>query len=131
MPITKKSSDKSTPIDPNDLIEIKCITDAMLEKRANNVISLNLTNTGTAICDHFVICDAPSTTQVSAIADNVEEQMQKACNRRVVRKQGKENAFWIILDYGNIVVHLFQKEYREFYRLETLWGDSEKIVYQD
>jgi len=57
--------------------------------------------------------------------------MIKNCGRKVIRKQGKENAFWIILDYANIVVHVFQTEYRQFYRLEDLWADAKRTVYQE
>ncbi|OFY38645.1 MAG: ribosome silencing factor [Bacteroidetes bacterium GWF2_40_14] len=103
----------------------------MLEKRAKNVCSLNLKKIGTAISDYFVVCNADSTPNVLAIADNIEEMMLRKCNRKVVRMQGKENAFWIILDYTNIVVHIFQTEYRLFYRLEDLWADSEKTTYKD
>ena len=111
--------------------ELSCITNAMLDKKANHVCSLNLSNIGTAICDHFVVCNADSKPQVIAIADNVEEMMHKECNRKVMRSQGKENAFWVILDYADIVIHIFQTEYRQFYRLEDLWADAEITTYQD
>ncbi|MEN6618911.1 MAG: ribosome silencing factor [Rikenellaceae bacterium] len=114
-----------------DIVELHCIADAMLEKKGNNVCSLNLKKIGTAISDYFVVCNADSTTNVLAIADNIEEMMLRKCNRKVVRMQGRENAFWIILDYTNIVVHIFQTEYRLFYRLEDLWADSEKTIYKD
>ena len=59
----------------------------------------------------------------------IEEMMLEKCGRKVLRSQGKENSFWIILDYGDIVVHIFQTQYREFYRLEALWADAEKCEY--
>ena len=111
--------------------EIRVIADAMLEKKAQDVVSLDLTRIGTAIADHFVICNADSTTQVVAISDAVEEQMEKKCDRSVVRKQGRENAFWIILDYSDIVVHIFKTDQRLFYRLEDLWADAVKTTYSD
>ncbi len=114
-----------------DIVELKCIADAILDKKGNNVCSLDLKKIGTAISDYFVVCNADSAPQVMAIADNIEEMMYKKCNRRVVRMQGKENAFWIILDYANIVVHIFKTEYRLFYKLEDLWADADKTVYQD
>lgn len=114
-----------------DEMELKCITDAMLDKKAQAVCSMDLSKIGTAITDHFVICHADSAPQVIAIADNVEEKMYTECNRKVVRAQGKENAFWIIMDFTNIVVHIFKTEYRQFYRLEELWADAKKINYQD
>jgi ribosome-associated protein len=111
--------------------EIDTIVEAMLEKKAKNVCSLDLRKIGTAICDHFVICNANSTTGVAAIADNIEERMLEKRKRKVIRMQGKENAFWVIIDYGNIVVHIFLTEYRNFYRLEDLWADAIKKEYED
>ena len=111
--------------------ELKVIADAMLEKKAQDVVSLDLTSIGTAISDHFIVCNADSTPAVVAIADNVEDRMIEKCKRKVIRTQGKENAFWVILDYGDIVVHVFQTPYRAFYRLEDLWADAERTVYDD
>ena len=111
--------------------ELKVIADAMLEKKGQDVVSLDLRSIGTAISDHFIVCNADSTPAVVAIADNVEDRMIEKCRRKVSRTQGKENAFWVILDYGDIVVHVFQTPYRSFYRLEDLWADAEKTVYED
>lgn len=133
--MTTNSSVKNKKEAPKEVVsveqEIATIVEAMLEKKAKNVCSLDLTKIGTAICDHFVICNADSTTAVAAIADNVEDEMIKKCETKVVRKQGQENAFWVILDYANIVVHIFQTDYREFYRLEDLWADAIKKEYED
>ena len=111
--------------------ELKVIADAMLEKKAQDVVSLDLRSIGTAISDHFIVCNADSTPAVVAIADNIEDRMIEKCRRKVTRSQGKENAFWVILDYGDIVVHVFQTPYRAFYRLEELWADADKTVYED
>lgn len=113
------------------LDEVRTIAEAALDKKAKNVISLDLKPVGTSICDYFVICNADSTTNVVAIADNIEEQMLVKCNRKLARMQGKENAFWIILDFTDIVVHIFQTDYRAFYRLEDLWADAKKTTYED
>ena len=111
--------------------ELKVIADAMLEKKAQEVVSLDLRTIGTAISDHFIVCNADSSPAVVAIADNVEDRMIEKCKRKVVRTQGKENAYWVILDYGDIVVHVFQTPYRSFYRLEDLWADAERTVFED
>lgn len=111
--------------------EVGVIAEAMLEKKACDVVSLDLTGIGTAIADQFVICHADSTAQVVAISDYVEEQMEKECGRSVLRKQGRENAFWIILDYSDIVVHIFKTDQRLFYRLEDLWADAVKTTWTD
>ena len=111
--------------------ELKVIADAMLEKKGQNVVSLDLRSIGTAISDHFIVCNADSTPAVVAIADNIEDRMIEKCKRKVTRTQGKENAFWVILDYGDVVVHVFQTPYRAFYRLEDLWTDAERTIYED
>ena len=111
--------------------ELKVIADAMLEKKGQNVVSLDLKPIGTAISDYFIVCNADSTTNVVAIADNIEERMIEKCKRKVTRMQGRENAFWVILDYGDIVAHVFQTPYRAFYRFEDLWADAERNAYED
>ena len=110
---------------------LKVITDAMLEKKGQQVVSLDLSSIGTAISDYFAVCNADSTTAVAAIADNIIVRMEEKCGRKVLRMQGLENDFWIILDYGDIVVHVFLTQYREFYRLEDLWADAERVEYTD
>ena len=110
---------------------VDTIAEAMLEKKGHDVVALDLSKIGTAISDHFVVCNADSTTQVVAICDSVEEMMEAKCGRPAVRKQGRENAFWVILDYSNIVVHIFKTDQRVFYRLEDLWADAVKTTYED
>lgn len=110
--------------------ELQVIADAMAEKKGKNIVSLDLKSIGTAISDYFIVCNADSTTNVVAIADNIEDRMVEKCGRKVLRSQGRENAFWIILDYGDIVVHIFQTPMREFYRLEDLWADAERTDYR-
>jgi len=111
--------------------ELKVIAEAMLEKKGQEVVSLDLKKIGTAISDHFIVCNADSTPAVVAIADNIEDRMIEKCKRKVIRTQGKENAFWVILDYGDIVAHVFQTPYRAFYRLEDLWADADRTEYTD
>ena len=114
-----------------DNTALKVIADAMLEKKGQDVVSLDLKPIGTAISDYFIVCNADSTANVVAIADNIEDRMIEKCRRKVVRTQGKENAFWVILDYGDIVAHVFQTPYRAFYRLEDLWADADRTEYTD
>lgn len=111
--------------------ELKVIAEAMLEKKGQEVVSLDLKKIGTAISDHFIVCNVDSTPAVVAIADNIEDRMIEKCKRKVIRTQGKENAFWVILDYGDIVAHVFQTPYRAFYRLEDLWADADRTEYTD
>ena len=109
--------------------DLRVLADAIQDKKGQNVISLDLRKIEGAIADFFVICNADSTTNVSAIADNVIKEMKEQLGLKPLRMQGLENNFWIILDYGNIVVHIFQTPYREFYRLEDLWADAPTKTY--
>lgn len=111
--------------------DLRVMADAMLDKKAQNVVDIDLRPIGTAITDHFMICNADSTTNVNAIADNVIEKMKTEVGRKPLRMQGMENNFWIILDYGDIVAHIFLTEYRKFYRLEDLWADAPHKEYKD
>ena len=110
--------------------DLRLIADAVLDKKGENVISLDLRGIDGAITDYFVICDASNTTQVGAVADNILEKMEEE-GHRLLRSQGEGNNFWIIQDYGNIVVHIFLKEYRDFYRLEDLWADVPRKEYKE
>lgn len=98
----------------------------MQEKKAKNIVFLNFKTTNTSICDYFVICDAESSTQVDAIANSVEVIVKKEMNENPLHKEGFENASWILLDYMDVVVHVFQSESRDFYNIEGFWEDAEK-----
>ena len=111
--------------------ELGLIAEAMLDKKAQRVCVLDLRKPGASICDYFVICHADSGTQVAAIADHIEDMMYAQCQRKPRCSQGKENAFWVIVDYGDIVVHIFQTAYRLFYRLEELWADADVTHYTE
>lgn len=111
--------------------QLRLIADAMYDKKANDVVSIDLREVEGAITDFFVICDASNTTQVGAVADNVMQKLKEEEGLKPLRTQGSENNFWIIQDYGHIVVHIFMKEYREFYRLEALWADAPHKEYKE
>ena len=111
--------------------DLRVIADAIIDKKGQNVVSLDLRPVGSSIADYFVICNGDSTTNVSAIADNIMKKAREELGLKPLRTQGLENNFWIILDYGNIVVHIFLTQYREFYRLEDLWADAPKKVWKE
>ena len=106
----------------NNLIET--ITDAMLDKKAKDPIILNFTGIPGSICDAFVICHGTSRTQVEAISDHIIGQVKKYSGIHPWHQEGAENAEWILIDYSDVVVHVFQEERRKFYNLEDLWGDA-------
>jgi ribosome-associated protein len=100
----------------------------MLEKKAQEIAVLDLRHVKNAIADYFIICSGSSDTQVDAIADSIEDEVFKETQQHVWHKEGKENREWILLDYADIVAHVFKKDRRQFYALEELWGDA-KITY--
>jgi len=102
----------------------------MLEKKGNEIVRLDLRNIHSSVSDYFVICHADSTTQVRAIANSVEEEIFKATQQDPWRKEGLEYCEWIVLDYVDVVIHIFRTEKREFYGVEDLWGDAEIKFYK-
>jgi ribosome-associated protein len=100
------------------------------EKKGNDIVRLDLRNIFSSVTDFFVICHADSTTQVKAIANSIEEEVFKAIQQEPWRKEGLEYGEWILLDYVNVVVHIFRTDKREFYGVEDLWGDAEVKYYK-
>jgi ribosome-associated protein len=96
----------------------------IFEKKGQNVLKIDLRKLDTRITDYFVICHAPSGTQVSAICDSVDDTVRKETGEKPLHVEGLENSFWVLLDYGNVIVHIFLEEYRSFYSLESLWADA-------
>lgn len=80
-----------------------------------------------SITDYFVICTGSSSTQTKAIADNIEEKLNKDHSLRLLRREGYQHGAWILLDYGSVVVHIFKPEERDFYNIERLWRDAEVL----
>lgn len=103
------------------------VVNGMLEKKGQNIRWLDLRGIENSVCDYFIICEGNSSTQVDAIAESVEEIVKKETGQRPYRSEGWENALWILIDYVNVVVHVFERETRYFYNLESLWADAEEI----
>src|SRR5260221_6768267 len=85
------------------------------EKKGNDIIRLDLRNIHSSVSDYFVICHADSATQVRAIASSVEDEVYKAIKQDPIRKEGLQNCEWVILDYFDVVIHIFRTDKREFY----------------
>ena len=100
------------------------------EKKGNDIVRLDLRELNSSVSDYFIVCNADSATQVKAIADSVEDEIYKQMNVNVWHKEGQENAEWIVLDYFDIVVHIFKTDKREFFGIEDLWGDAETTTYK-
>ena len=102
----------------------KTIIQAIQEKKAENIISLDLRKIPEAVADFFVICEAGSTTQVKAIADSIEGGVMKNCDELPYKHEGRQSLQWVLIDYVSIVVHVMLPENRRFYKLEDMWSDA-------
>jgi ribosome-associated protein len=100
------------------------------EKKGSEIIKIDLRKLEHSIADYFIICDATSTTQVSAIAEAVEDEVRKSIGEKPIAVEGKRNGEWVLIDFANVMVHVFQKEWRNHYALEDLWADAhfEQII---
>lgn len=109
----------------NSEILIDCIIKGMQEKKAKNITILNLTGLKSAPTDYFIICHGESDRQVEAIGNSIDEVVKKETGEDALHIEGMDNAEWVLLDYFNVVAHVFNLEKRQFYALEELWGDAE------
>ena len=103
---------------------VNTIIKGIQEKKGKDIVSFDITKLDQSIADDFIICHGDSNTQVAAIADCVEDFVKKEVNEKAIHKEGTQNSQWILLDYGMVIVHIFQKQYRDFYNLEGLWADA-------
>lgn len=101
------------------------VVKGMLEKKGQDIVVMDLRGVANAITDFFIICSGTSDTQIDAIASSVEEEVYKTSKINPWHREGQQNREWILLDYVDIVAHVFKKERRAFYDLEQLWGDAE------
>ena len=100
------------------------ILEAIREKKGHDIVSIDLTEVENSICDSFIICHGESVTQVGAITESIEKKMKQEARIRPHHVEGLQNSQWVLLDYFDILVHVFQEEYRSFYKLEELWADG-------
>jgi ribosome-associated protein len=107
------------------------IIKGIFEKKGLEVLKIDLRKLENRITDYFVICHATSTTQVSALCDSVEDVVRLKSGEKPLHVEGLENCFWVLLDYGSVIVHIFLEEYRSFYSLESLWGDAKVLRIED
>lgn len=112
-------SDES--VETKKLLDV--ISEALLSKKANDITLLDVSEL-TTLTDYFVVCHGNSDTQIKAIADAVEEDVQKHTSEKAWRKEGLSARTWIILDFVNVVVHVMNKEKRDYYGIEKMWNDA-------
>ena len=103
---------------------LEAVFKGIQEKKGLRILDLDLSEIENAVTTHFVICHGESNRQVTAIADAVEETVRKETSEKPWHREGVQNAEWILLDYANVVVHIFNETTRKFYNLEGLWADA-------
>ena len=103
---------------------ISLIVQAIEDIKGQNISLLDLRNIENTVCDYFIICNGNSNTQVNAIVSSVQKNVSKNIREKPYHIEGVENAEWVLMDYVNVVVHVFQKHKREYYDIDNLWGDA-------
>ncbi|MFY7828082.1 MAG: ribosome silencing factor [Flectobacillus sp.] len=107
------------------------VVKGMQEKKALDIVVMDLRGVKNAFADFFVVCAGTSDTQIDAIADSVDKEVWEATRTNPKSIEGKSNREWILLDYYDVIVHVFKKDRREFYKLEELWGDAQFTYIDD
>lgn len=123
--------EKGKRVVDNQLMEsvkglVNAVVEGIQERKGVNITVLDLTAIENTITSFFVICDGDSNVHVDAISDSIEEYVRKKLNEKPFHIEGRENAQWVLLDYFDVVVHVFQRPVRSFYNLESLWADGER-----
>ena len=103
---------------------ISAIIEGIQRKKGIDITKIDLTKINHSECNYFIICHGGSSTQVDAIAHSVEDTVEELTGETTWHKDGYKNSIWILLDYADIMVHVFQEEARDFYNLENLWADA-------
>ena len=100
------------------------IIEGIEEVKGQNIDILDLRDIENTVCDYFIICDGTSNTQVAAVVNSIQKVASKGLKEKPWHIEGKENAEWVLMDFVNVVVHVFQKPVRSYYNIEELWGDA-------
>lgn len=118
------SEQKETPLESRELSLLAA--EAAADKKADDIVIVEVAEL-LVVTDYFVICTGQNDRQVHAIADEVEDRLREKCGAKPMGREGAEEGKWVLLDFGDIVVHVFQPEERDFYRLERLWGEAPRV----
>lgn len=110
---------------------IALILQGIEEVKGQNISLLDLRAIENTVCDYFIICDGTSNTHVNAIVGSIQKTVSKAIKDKPWHVEGQDNAEWILMDYVNVVVHVFQKHIREYYDIEGLWGDAKVTEFEN
>jgi ribosome-associated protein len=107
---------------------ITTILSGIEDVKGNEITILDLREIENTVCDYFIICEGTSNTQVNAIVNSIQKKVSKELKDKPWHIEGNSNAEWVLMDYVNVVVHVFQKHIREYYNIESLWGDAKTTV---
>ena len=102
----------------------KHIINVLDDNKGVDIVEIDLRKIENCFCHFFVLCHGTSGSHVSSLADHVHDKVNQEINEKPLHTEGREQALWILLDYGNVVVHIFQKEQRDYYQLEDFWADA-------
>ncbi len=103
---------------------ITVILNGIEDVKGQHINILDLRELENTVCDYFIICEGTSNTQVNAIVNSIQKKVSKEIKDKPWHIEGSDNAEWVLMDYVNVVVHVFQKHIREYYDIESLWGDA-------
>ena len=107
---------------------ITSILSGIEDVKGKEINILDLREIENTVCDYFIICEGTSNTQVNAIVNSIQKKVSKELKDKPWHIEGEDNAEWVLIDYVNVVVHVFQKHIREYYDIESLWGDAKTTV---
>ncbi len=110
---------------------VKKVVEGLQEKKGKKIAVIDLSEIENTICSFFVVCEGDSSTHVEAVAGSVVDYVSKNTSEKPLSKDGFGNAYWIAVDYGDVIVHVFQKEPRRFYNIESLWADGKLTWIED
>ena len=127
--ITKKKRAKAEEITSETISQL--VVHGMQEVKGIEIVVMDMRKVKNTMTDYFVICSGNTENQVDAIADSIEDEITKATGINPWHREGREAKEWVLLDYVDVVVHVFKKDRREFYNLEELWGDAEFTEFED
>ena len=115
---------------PTDKL-LEVVIEGLRNNKAKDIHILNLSGLENSITEYFVVCHGTSRTHVSSTAQSVEKEVKEVLGEYPWKKEGYTNGEWVLVDYSSIVVHVFQREARDFYNIEELWADAEITVLED
>jgi ribosome-associated protein len=111
----------------------KCslIVEAIMEKKGHQVVTIDLSEVDNSICESFIICHGESSTQVGAITESIARKLKTEAGIRAHHVEGLQNSQWVLMDFFDVLVHVFLEEFRSFYKLEELWADGKMVMVEE